>query len=161
MQVWTQDENSAAPLPARGVDAKPFTGPSKLLPGPSARKALGNITNQQGMRTQGAALGARKALSDDVSATSAASKQEWRKDVAARPTARADAASGAAVAPESPEALAGMGWRELEAARQAQTSADISARLAAIAAAPSFNPFFRQARSATPSSRCPKDFLTA
>ncbi|KAK9842229.1 hypothetical protein WJX81_001624 [Elliptochloris bilobata] len=37
-----------------------------------------------------------------------------------------------------------MGWRELEAARLAQTSAEISARLAAIAAASSYNPFFRQ-----------------
>ena len=156
MQVWTQDENSAAPLPERGHDAKARAGPPKLLPGPSARKALGNITNQQGMHTPGAALGARKALGTVLSKTPAASKPEWRKCAAARPAARAAAAACAAGAPESPEALAGMGWRELEAARHAQASAETSARLAAIAAAPSFNPFFRQACSAAPSSLCPK-----
>ena len=156
MQVWTQDENSAAPLPARKLDATAFPGPPKLLPGPSVRKALGNITNQQGMRTPGAALGPRKALGDSVSATSAAPVPEWRKGADARQAARSAAAVCAAGAPESPEALAGMGWRELEAARHAQTSAEISARLAAIAAVPSFNPFFRQARSAAPSSLCPR-----
>ena len=155
MQVWTQDENSAAHLPERGRDAKALAGPSKLAPGPSARKALGNITNQQGLRTPGAALGPRKAFSEAVSATPAASKPELRKGAAARPAGRAAAAACTATAPGSPEALAGMGWRELEAARQAQTSKEISARLAAIAAAPSFNPFFQQARSAATSSLCP------
>ena len=155
MQVWTQDENSTAPHAERGYEAKAFAGPSKLVPGPSARKALGNITNQQGKRTPGAALAPCKALGDVVSATPAASKRDLRKASTARPAARPAAAASMAPAPGSPEALAGMGWRELEAARQAQTSTEISVRLAAIAAAPSFNPFFRQASNAAQSCLYP------
>ena len=155
MQVWTQDENRAAPHAERSYEAKAVAGPSKLVPGPSARKALGNITNQQGKRTPAAALAPCKALGDMMSATPAATKRELRKGSTARPAARPAAVASTATAPGSPEALAGMGWRELEAARQAQTSSEISARLAAIAAAPSFNPFFQQARNAAQSSVYP------
>ena len=156
MQVWQQDENSsAARLPGkeRGGGAKALAGwqgafaaPGKLLAGPSARKALGNITNQQGLRTPGAALAPKKALGDITNATPDPLKVAADLGKAARPKPAQSAAAGtpdASIAPESPEHLAGMGWRDLEAVRHTQINAEISARLAAIAAAPSYNPFFQ------------------
>ena len=155
MQVWQQDENSsAARLPGkeRSGGAKALSGwqgafaaPGKHLAGPSARKALGNITNQQGLRTPGAALAPKKALGDITTATDPL-KVAADLGNAARPKPAQSAAAGmpdASIAPECPEHLAGMGWRDLEAARHAQMNAEISARLAAIAAAPSYNPFFQ------------------
>ena len=121
MQVWTQDENSAAPHAERGYEAKAFAGPSKLVPGPSARKALGNITNQQGKRTPGAALAPCKALGDVMSATPAASKRDLRKASTARPAARPAAAAPMAPAPESPE---GTGRHGLARTRGSATGTD-------------------------------------
>lgn len=156
MQVWQQDENSsAARLPGkeRGGGTKALSGwqgafaaPGKLLAGPSARKALGNITNQQGLRTPGAAVAPKWALGDITNATPDPLKVAVDLGKAARPKPAQSAASGtpdASIVPEYPEHLAGMGWRDLEAARHAQINAEISARLAAIAAAPSYNPFFQ------------------
>lgn len=156
MQVWQQDENSSAqrlPGKERGGAAKALSGwqgafaaPGKLLAGPSARKALGNITNQQGLRTPGTALAPKKALGEITNATLDPLNVAADLGRAAQPKPAQIAAAGtpdASNALECPEHLAGMGWRDLEVARHAQMNAEISARLAAIAAAPSYNPFFQ------------------
>ena len=155
MQAW-QDENSAAALHRKGRPggAQGLAGawagqgalPGKLLPGASARKALGNITNQQGVRPYGAALGPHKALGSAMPAQQGPAEPQAECSQAAL--------AHSAAAPEldvdcSPEKRAGMGWQELERAREAHTDAEISARLAAIADAPSCNPVFWPVRAAS------------
>ena len=170
-----QDENSMlfhrgalpggkAPLGAEGGFAKG----TPLAGFPSARKALGNISNRPLDGDNGGAFpsktpglgGARRALGDITNNASVAKplQQQQRAPLGEKPALAAPAAREAAplrdraaeLAGEPAERSAGAGWQELEAARAARAGSEVQAALDAVLPSyPTFFPLWVRARRAS------------